>query len=152
VGKRLLLGNIASHLSIRADISEPDFLNRFCDETGGGIVLDLTNLVVNARNNRFEPRAWLGSIEPHGILEVRVGGCSCPDGCWAASHDGCVEEEVWDLLGEVRRKAPAAARILVRDGNFPPVADLAQELGRLGAIPPATAGTDGGTDLPPVRS
>jgi uncharacterized protein (UPF0276 family) len=149
-GKRLLVGNIASHLSIGGDIPEPDFLNRFCDETGAGIVLDLTNLVVNARNHRFEPRAWLGSIKPNRILQVRVGGCSCQDGRWEASHDTRVEDGVWDLLDEVRVKAPAAARILVREGNFPPVANLARELDRL-AAPPTDARTKDSTDLPPAR-
>ena len=151
-GKRLLLGNIASHLSIRGDIREPDFLNRFCDETGGGILLDLTNLVVNGRNHCFEPRAWLERIEPDRILEVRVGGCSRLDGPWAATHDTRVEEEVWDVLDEVRARAPAAARILVRDGNFPPVADLATELGRLEAVSSADVRMGDGTDLAPARS
>ena len=151
-GKRLLLGNIASHLSIKGDISEPDFLNRFCDETGGGILLDLTNLVVNARNRGFEPRAWLGAIEPDRIVEVCIGGCSRLDGRWVASHDTGVEEEVWDLLNEVRAKTPAVARILVREGNFPPVADLAAELQRLGTPSSADARMGDGTDLASGRS
>jgi uncharacterized protein (UPF0276 family) len=150
--RRLLLRNIASHLWIKGDISEPDFLNRFCDETGGGILLDLTNLVVNGRNRRFEPRAWLEAIEPEWIVEVCIGGCSRLDGRWIASHDRRVEEEVWDLLTEVRAKTPAVARILVREGNFPPVADLAGELQRLGALSGADARMGDGTDLASGRS
>ncbi len=145
-GKRLLLGNIVSHLSIGGAISEPDFLNRFCDETGGGILLDLTSLVVNGRNRRFEPRAWLGSIDPRRIVQVHVGGCSRQDGRWIARHDTGVDEEVWDLLEEVRVMAPAAARILVRDGSFPPVSDLAAELRRLGSNRGARAPSEHGPE------
>ena len=34
--KRLLLGNVASHVRIRGSIDAPEFLNRFCAESGGG--------------------------------------------------------------------------------------------------------------------
>ena len=63
-----------------------------------------------------------------------------------------VEDEVWGLLDEVRAKAPAAARILVRDGNFPPVADLAAELCRLVSGSSAEVRMGDGTDLPSAHS
>jgi uncharacterized protein (UPF0276 family) len=150
-GKRLLLGNIASPLLIAGTLAEPDFLNRFCAETGAGILLDLTSLVVGGRNHRFEPRVWLRAIEPGAVGEVQVGGCACEDGRWIARHDGPVDDEAWDLLDEARSIAPGAARILVRDANFPPPSDLAAELRRLAdpRAPAATTEPLGGA--PPAR-
>ena len=132
--KRLLLENIASHVSIRGAIAEPDFLNRFCDDSGGGILLDLTSLVVNARTHRFDPRVWLADIEAHRVVQVHVGHCARQDGRWVVRHDGRVDEEVWELAGGVLASAPEAAVILERDANFPPVADLAAELRRLKSL------------------
>jgi uncharacterized protein (UPF0276 family) len=131
--KRLLLENITSHLSVRGAIPEPDFLNRFCEESGGGILLDLTGLVVSARNHGFEPRTWLRSIEAHRIVQVHVGSFARRDGRWVARHDGHVDEAVWGLVGEVLASAPPEALILERHANFPPVSDLAAELRRLKA-------------------
>jgi uncharacterized protein (UPF0276 family) len=129
--KRLLLGNVASHVRFHGNISEPDFLNRFCAESGGGVVVDLASLVVNGRNHGYEPRGWIGAVEPQHIVELRVGGLAREEGRWIARRDGPVDEEVWDLLAVARDLAPAAVRILVREENFPPATELAAELQRL---------------------
>ena len=138
-GKRLLLGNIASHLRVSGAIPEPEFLNRFCAQTGGGVALDLTNLTVNARNHRFDPRAWLRSVEPGLIAMLRAGGCAREDSRWVPRHDTAIDEGVWDLVAEACRLAPEAARILVRDANLPSPADLSAELRRLGAVGASSA-------------
>jgi uncharacterized protein (UPF0276 family) len=132
--KRLLLENIVSHISIRGAVAEPDFLNRFCEDSGGGILLDLTSLVVNARTHRFDPREWLRRIEADRVIAAHVGHAAGEEGRWVVRHEGRVDEEVWDLAEDLLALAPGATVILERDGNFPPVADLAAELRRLEAL------------------
>jgi len=141
--KRLLLENIASHICIRGAVAEPDFLNRFCEDSGGGMLLDLTSLVVNARTHRFDPREWLRCIEADRVMAVHVGHAAREDGRWVVRHEGRVDEEVWNLAGELLASAPGATVILERDGNFPPAADLAAELRRLQALRRAGAPVPG---------
>ena len=57
--KPLILENVTSFLRLSGDLSEPEFLNRLCEQSGCGLLLDVTNLLINARNHKFDELAWL---------------------------------------------------------------------------------------------
>ena len=54
--------------------SEPAFLNALCERSGCGLLLDLHNLYVNARNHAFAPEAHLDEIDLRHVVEVHVAG------------------------------------------------------------------------------
>src|SRR5215469_12735547 len=43
-------------------LSDAEFLNLICRETGAGLLLDIENLYLNARNHCFDPRSFLDSL------------------------------------------------------------------------------------------
>src|SRR5689334_12756448 len=60
LGRRLLIENPSSYLSFRAStIPEPEFLAELVRRTGCGILCDVNNIHVSARNLGFDPLAYL---------------------------------------------------------------------------------------------
>lgn len=126
-GTQLLVENIAAPLAISPVMSEPEFLNRLCDASGGGLLIDVTALVVNSRTHRFDALDWLGLLEPRHIVQLHLGGVG-------STRGGDIDDEVWALAAEIVARAPVQAVVLERDARFPPVAHLAAELRRVSML------------------
>ena len=75
-GKPLLLENIASYLRLEGEMPETEFLNLLCERSGCGLLLDVTNLYVNACNHGFDPMAWVREIDPAYIVQLHAVGYS----------------------------------------------------------------------------
>lgn len=127
----LLLENITSYLRIPGDYSEPEFLNRLCEQAGTGLLLDVTNLFINSRNHDFDPIEWLHEVDSQHIRQIHIVGYSFHEGVWHDRHREPIQDDLFDLVRDVVAYAPVEAIILERDGAFPPVNQLAAELTRL---------------------
>jgi len=148
LGRPFLVENVVHFLPTAGVRSEPELLNTLCRETGAGILLDLTALVVNARNHGFDPRRWLRDLALEHVAQLHVGGCALDGERWHDSHRDPVPDEVLELAAEVLRAAPVRAVILERDGRYPPPAALEAELGRLEALATEAASDAGSAQRP----
>jgi hypothetical protein len=93
------------------DMTEAAFLNRLGAETGGaegggGLLLDLHNLYVNAVNHGFAGEAFLDELALENVVEVHIAGGSMVAGMYADSHSGVPPEGVWALLDHLAPRAP----------------------------------------------
>ncbi|MBI3856111.1 MAG: DUF692 domain-containing protein, partial [Planctomycetes bacterium] len=118
-GRPMLLENIASPLSLKGGLSEPEFLNRLCDRAGCGLLLDVTNLTVNSRNHRFDPIAWLDAIEPRNIAQLHVVGYTRRADGWHDAHAEPIQDELFDLARLILERSPVRGVIVERDENMP---------------------------------
>jgi uncharacterized protein (UPF0276 family) len=132
-GKPLILENITSHLRLEGTMSETEFLNRLCERSGCGLLLDVTNLYINSRNHKFDPIKWLSEIDPHRIVQLHVVGYSKRHDRWEDFHGEPIQDDLLQLTKEVVSYAPVQAVIVERDKNFPPPEELARELRKLEA-------------------
>lgn len=89
-----------------SDMDEAEFLNRFCEESGGGLLLDLHNLYCNAVNYGFSGHGFLDSLDLDTVIEVHIANGSELGGMYADSHAGAPPEPVWDLLDDLVGRAP----------------------------------------------
>jgi uncharacterized protein (UPF0276 family) len=126
--KRVLIENITTHLQIRGTLRETEFMNRLCERSGCGLLLDVTNLYVNAHNHGFSPRAWLRDLDAHLIVQLHVAGYSRAHGRWQDYHEEDLQPAIWRLLDEALDYASPEAVIIERDANFPETDRLAAEL------------------------
>lgn len=63
---------------LRPDIpqmSEPEFLDRLCRESGCHLLLDVPHAVLSARACGWEPAAFLQALPLERVLEMHVAGC-----------------------------------------------------------------------------
>jgi hypothetical protein len=102
----LLENNVYYARAPEQDMSEPEFLNRLCARSGCGVLLDLHNLHVNARNHGVSPERFLGDLDLRHVAEIHLAGGDELLGYYTDSHAGPVAEPVWGLLEDTLRAAP----------------------------------------------
>lgn len=130
-GKPLLLENITSHLRLDGNLQETEFLNRLCEAAGCALLLDVTNLFINARNHRFDPLVWLKEVDPSKIVQLHLVGYQYQDGTYLDHHASSIQGDLLDLAKEVVKYGSVQAIIVERDHDFPEPAAMAAELKRL---------------------
>lgn len=100
-----------------------------------GVLLDLTNLVLDARNHGFEASAFLHELPWERIVEVHLAGGHREGAVWIDSHAFDVDAEALELLHDVARKAPNLRGVIVeRDDRIPSLDRLVGEVDRARAI------------------
>lgn len=129
--KPLILENITSHLSQIGDIPETEFINRLCEKTDCGLLLDVTNLYVNSRNHGYDALEWLRKIESEHIKQLHIVGFTYYDGNWYDSHSNAIQSELYELTREVIAYSGVDTIILERDRDFPAPQELQCELDQL---------------------
>jgi len=98
LGCRVLLENGSFFTPVPdLDISEPEFLNRLHREGLSGTLLDLHNLLVNARNGGADPVAYLESLDLNTVEEVHLAGGDDDEGFYMDSHSSLTPGVVWEL-------------------------------------------------------
>lgn len=107
VGVPFLLENNVYYFEIpEQEIEEAEFLNRLCARSGCGLLLDLHNVYVNARNHGFDPLAFLARLDLRQVVEIHVAGGRELEGAYLDAHSGPCPEPVWRLLEDVVARAP----------------------------------------------
>lgn len=99
-----------------------------------GVLLDLTNLVLSARNDGFAAGEWLGALEMDRVVEVHLAGGRFDGALWIDSHDHDVDAEALELLGVVARRASNLRAVVIeRDERLPSLDHLLGEVARVRA-------------------
>jgi len=98
LGRQLLVENLSSYLSFaHSEMSEGEFLAELTRRTGCGILFDVENLYVNARNLGVDAEAFIQAIPAEAVQEYHLAGYSERDGCLVDTHDHPVYPEAWAL-------------------------------------------------------
>jgi len=106
-GGPFLLENSPYYVTFNdSDMREAEFLNRFCAESGSGLLLDLHNLYCNVVNYGFSGHRFLDELDLATVIEVHIANGSELGGMYADSHAGAPPEPVWDLLDDLVGRAP----------------------------------------------
>jgi uncharacterized protein len=138
IGSLPLMENIATLVEPPGStLSEPDWINRIIRGSGCGLLLDVHNLYANAINFGFDPVAYLDEIPLDRVGAIHIAGgevITSPDGTkqyLLDDHLHDVDRPVYDLLSEIaaRIERPLTV-ILERDGAYPPMPDIMEELDR----------------------
>jgi uncharacterized protein (UPF0276 family) len=138
-GTTVLMENITAQFDPGGELEEPDFLNQLCERSGCRLLLDVTNLFINARNHRFTALAWLHAIHPDFIVQLHVVGYAERNGWLHDTHGAPMQSDLLDLIGEVLAYAPVASIILERDERLDETVAIEVELEKLHDLLPKTA-------------
>ncbi len=105
LGRRLLIENPSTYLRFRdSTLPETEFLNRLCEATGCGLLLDVNNVYVSAWNHDFDPDDYLFALRHAPVGEFHLAGHhhalfdDHPRGLRIDDHGSPVRPEVWDLF------------------------------------------------------
>jgi hypothetical protein len=129
LGRAMLFENPSSYLAFAdAPMTEWEFLARMCERTGCGLLLDVNNVFVSARNHGFDPFAYLDGIPARHVRQIHLAGHSQGDGLLIDTHDQPVPDGVWALYAHAAARCGPVATMIERDADIPPLSDLLAEL------------------------
>jgi uncharacterized protein (UPF0276 family) len=123
------------------ELDEGDFLTEILERTDALLLLDVANVYANALNRGTDPVALFDRVPLDRIAYVHVAGGAEHDGIYHDTHTDAVPAPVLDLVTELCRRHRPPAVMLERDGDYPPAAELRDELdaiARAAGYPPVT--------------
>src|SRR5581483_502133 len=108
VQAELVMENIPGFFSLQhAQMSEPEFLRRFFDQTGCGLLLDLPHVWLAAHYSGRAAREYLAQFPLERVVEIHVAGVEHDhdlDGPWIAP--AAPSEEILALAVWLAERAP----------------------------------------------
>lgn len=129
LGRRIAVENVSYYAAPFQAMAEIDFVNGVLAEADCDLLLDVNNIVVNATNHGYDAVGFLRALPSARIRYVHVAGHrdEAPD-LKIDTHGTAVSDPVWALLAEAYRCHGRRPTLLERDFNFPPFAELVDEL------------------------
>jgi uncharacterized protein (UPF0276 family) len=128
LGRPLLLENATAYVAFAgAQIDEGAFFAALCARTGCGMLLDVNNLYVNARNLGHDPAPILAAIPQQAVGYLHLAGHAALADVCIDTHGAAISDPVWELYEVASRRFPNAGVIIERDDDLPAFAVLAAE-------------------------
>ena len=135
LGRPILLENPSSYVAFRdSTMSEWEFLSELCRRAGCGILLDVNNVYVSARNFGFDPISYLDGIDPDHVGQFHLAGHTDKGRYLLDTHDGAVPPAVWDLYREALRRFGRTPSLVEWDDHIPPLEEVVAESHRAAGI------------------
>jgi len=137
--RRIAIENPSHYLRIDGHAwDEIDFLTELARRTGCGLLLDVNNIYVSARNLGYSADAYLDAFPGERVMEIHLAGhapdSSLGDALLVDSHDAPVAAEVWILYERLIRRIGPRPTLIERDDNLPEFTTLLAERERADAV------------------
>jgi uncharacterized protein (UPF0276 family) len=139
LGRRILIENVSSYLQFDCSrMPEWEFVSAVAAESGCGILLDLNNIYVAARNFGFEPQRYLDAMEPGAVLEIHLAGHGSIElqgqELLIDTHGTPVCDAVWDLYRAALRRFGDVPTLIEWDTDIPALEVLMAEAAKAEAL------------------
>ncbi len=139
LGRQILIENISSYLQVvDSTIPEWEFLAELAGRAGCGVLLDVNNIYVSARNHGFDPSLYLQAIPRHLVREIHLAGYTVnrfADGeLLIDTHNRPVWPAVWGLYRQAVRRFGPLPTLIEWDSDLPELAVLVGEARKAEAI------------------
>lgn len=129
LGRKILLENVSTYFTYKhSRLTEWDFLTLVAKESGCGILLDVNNAYVNAKNHDFDPYTYLKNIPAEIVGQFHLAGHTDMGDYLFDTHSKHVIDEVWDLYRYAVQKFGQVSTLVEWDENIPDFEKLSQEL------------------------
>jgi uncharacterized protein len=125
LGRQMLLENPSTYIRFsESTIAEVDFLTEISKRTGCGLLLDINNVFVSAKNHGTQPLAYLDTFPLDRVKEIHLGGHDEEvDDVGAPllidTHGSPIAEAVWTLYAQVIARTGALATLIEWDNDVP---------------------------------
>ena len=137
--RQILIENVSSYLRFPEDtMTEWQFLAELAQHSGCGILLDVNNVYVSAKNHDFDADAYIAAIPVTLIQEIHLAGHTViadEDGeLLVDTHDAPVADPVWDLYRRTIARTGPLPTLIEWDSQLPALDRLIAEAQRADAI------------------
>ncbi len=124
----ILIENVSSYVSFRAsEMPELEFVATLARETGCGVLLDVNNIYVSARNHGFDAGRALDAMPDCAIGEIHLAGHLVGDDVLVDDHGSRVAPAVWSLYERALARFGPVPTLIEWDTDIPPLSVLVEE-------------------------
>lgn len=133
--RRILIENVSSYLEFaHSTLPEWEFLTEVARRADCGLLLDVNNIFVSARNHGFEAAQFLAGVPVDRVKQIHLAGHRDEGTHLLDTHDHPVCDGVWALYRAAVQRFGAVATIIERDDDIPPLAQVIAESRQAAAI------------------
>ena len=135
LGTRLLIENVSAYLAFEhSQLSEWEFLGAVVERAGCGLLLDVNNVYVTAKNLGVDARAFIDGVPAAAVGEIHLAGHAVSDGVLIDDHGSRVCDDVWALYGYAIARLGARPTLIEWDTDVPSLETLVDEAARADRI------------------
>jgi uncharacterized protein len=137
--RRIAIENPSHYLGLDGhEWNEIEFLQELTRRTGCGLLLDVNNVYVSARNMGYAAEAYIDAFPGDPVMEIHLAG-HAPDPqlghtLLVDSHDAPVAAEVWALYERLIRRIGTKPTLIERDDKLPAFGMLMAERDHAAAL------------------
>ncbi len=132
---QLLLENVSAYVTFQSSsIQEAEFLNALAQETGCGLLLDVNNIYVNARNLGIDAHSYIQALNPAYVKQIHLAGHTDNGDHVIDTHDAPIRPRVFELFREAWQRFGPVPSMIERDDKIPEFDDLQDELDVVRAV------------------
>jgi len=129
LGRRILLENPSTYVAFQhSTISEWEFIAALAERADCGILLDVNNIYVSARNLGYAPEVYLDAIPCARVGQMHLAGFTDMGTYLFDTHSAPVHADVWALYRRAVARFGSGSTLLEWDAEIPPFARLCAEL------------------------
>jgi uncharacterized protein len=128
LGRKILVENVSSYLTFpESTMMESEFVVEVAVRSGCGLLVDVNNIYVNARNHGGDADAYLAVIPPELVAEIHLAGFDASGPCLIDTHGAPVAPDVWALYERALRRFGRVPTLIEWDTDIPEFAVLQRE-------------------------
>lgn len=128
LGRQILLENVSSYMVYpQSTMTEWEFLSSIAERADCGILLDLNNIYVSARNHGFSADDYVNGVPVERVAQYHLAGHLDRGDILIDTHEGHVSEPVWELYRKAVRRFGEVPTLIEWDTGVPELSTLLAE-------------------------
>jgi len=120
VGRPFLLENPSYYARMPGGtLAEASFLRHVVEQADCGLLLDVNNVFVNARNHGYDPRAFIDALPLERVVQIHLAGHTRYPDVIIDTHVGPIIDDVWSLYRYVLARTGLVSTLIEWDQDIP---------------------------------
>jgi hypothetical protein len=120
--------NVSSYAEFHAsEMTEWEFLCEVVERADCGILLDVNNIYVSAKNHGFDPLVYVDHVPVERVAQIHIAGHTNYERYILDTHDHPVLDPVWNLYAHAIARIGRTATLLEWDDRIPSFDEVHRE-------------------------
>lgn len=132
--RRVLVENVSTYVQPSGEMPECEFFAEVARRSGCGLLLDVSNVWVNAANHGFDPHAYVAAIPAALVGQYHLGGFEPAAAALVDTHGTRVSAAVWELFAATVAQLGTRPTLVEWDTRLPALEVLLDEARRARAL------------------
>lgn len=128
LGRQVIVENVSSYLEFtHSAMPEWEFVSAVSEKSGCGILLDINNIYVSARNHHFDANNYINAIPIDAVKEMHLAGFEDLGHTLIDTHGHPPCDEVWQIYKTALKRFGSTPTLIEWDTDVPALEVLMAE-------------------------